>query len=354
MAQVPLMTPVVRVDTPSRATLPSPVQARFVRPTGSGPTPRERHGVTQTIDGEIRQLGTWVNDPVRDPLGLAFASLADALRRAGRLDEALSCVDGGLAKHPDFASAHLVRGRIADDRGDLQTARSAYERVLELDAHNRFAPAALRRIEEREANTAGPVLLASSPEQPGGSPRGVGPLQSSGPSQRSDLAETPEGTAQTPPTERSPAPLSAAEFAAMAGGQPSRPAEPAPGTRPPLATRTLAETYARQGLYEQAVEVLEQVLEGTPNDDELRARIAELRQGRGGATSSARPAPAGARLPGAEPPAAAVSDTEPLADAGPPIDPLMAAPDVADEPSVRDYFSRLQAFTPADRGQSDR
>ena len=46
---------------------------------------------------------------------------------------------------------------------------------------------------------------------------------------------------------------------------------------PAHVTRTMAELYVRQGLPERAIEVYEQLLERESDDDQLRARIAELR-----------------------------------------------------------------------------
>jgi tetratricopeptide (TPR) repeat protein len=264
---------------------------------------------------------------MRDPEGRVFASLADALRRAGRLDEALTCVDRGLEEVPEFASAHLVRGRIADDLGDLETARSAYERVLQLDAHNRFAAAALLRIDEREANRTLPV------EHPGESPS-----ESVAPELTSPVSTPPEPTRAEPtaaeltgaePTGAvdAPRPLNAAELEASGAADPDRleRAEAASSAaRLPLATRTLGETYARQGLYEQALEVLEQVLQGAPDDDDLRARVEELRV-QTGAAPAARETGAG----------------------------TAKTFEASDAPSVREYFGRLQSFTPSDRPEGE-
>ncbi|GMV05434.1 MAG: hypothetical protein AMXMBFR53_17130, partial [Gemmatimonadota bacterium] len=44
----------------------------------------------------------------------------------------------------------------------------------------------------------------------------------------------------------------------------------------PMVTRTMAELYARQGLTERALHVFRQLLDASPDDAQLRARVAEL------------------------------------------------------------------------------
>ena len=43
-----------------------------------------------------------------NPDGRYFAPLADAYRKAGRVDEAITVVTSGLNQHPDYLSAHIV------------------------------------------------------------------------------------------------------------------------------------------------------------------------------------------------------------------------------------------------------
>lgn len=74
-----------------------------------------------------------------DPAGLAFASLADAYRRAGEMDEAWALLTEGLEEHPDFATGHLVAARVLRDRGERAEAVERYGRVLRLDSQNREA-----------------------------------------------------------------------------------------------------------------------------------------------------------------------------------------------------------------------
>lgn len=101
--------------------------------------------MTPRLEQEIRDLRSrfWSE---RDPQGRGFVPLADALRRAQELDEALEVVADGLARHPDFASAHLVHGWVQRDRGEEEEAEAAFRRVLEMDPENARALYGLGQI----------------------------------------------------------------------------------------------------------------------------------------------------------------------------------------------------------------
>lgn len=94
--------------------------------------------MSEAVEQEIRTLRAhfWSE---RDPEGRAFAPLADAYRRKGDLDEAGSLVEDGLARLPEFTPGHLVAARIGRAQGDLEGARAALDRVLELDGQNVLA-----------------------------------------------------------------------------------------------------------------------------------------------------------------------------------------------------------------------
>ncbi|RMH22626.1 MAG: tetratricopeptide repeat protein, partial [Gemmatimonadetes bacterium] len=109
--------------------------------------------MTDSLEGEIRELEAALGS-ARDPDRRAFVSLADALRRAGDLERALQVVREGLAAHPDLASARVVEAWILEAQGDDGAAREAWYAVLDLDAGNRFALAALARGALADGDTA--------------------------------------------------------------------------------------------------------------------------------------------------------------------------------------------------------
>jgi tetratricopeptide (TPR) repeat protein len=80
-------------------------------------------------EDDIRSLSATL---ARNPGSLAYAELADALRRRGQCDEALGIALHGLARHPQHADGHDVLARIYADLGDLDRARVAWSRTLDL------------------------------------------------------------------------------------------------------------------------------------------------------------------------------------------------------------------------------
>ena len=70
------------------------------------------------------------------PHSRLFAPLADLLRQAGRWDDALEMLDDGLARHPDYISALVIKGRTLLDAGRMDQAREILSRVLEVDSEN--------------------------------------------------------------------------------------------------------------------------------------------------------------------------------------------------------------------------
>ena len=84
-----------------------------------------------------------------NPLGLTFAPLAEAYRKEGTVSDALELLEIGLALHPNYVPAHIVRGRCWIDRGSDGTAETAFNQVLDLDPENVIALKALADISER-------------------------------------------------------------------------------------------------------------------------------------------------------------------------------------------------------------
>lgn len=74
-----------------------------------------------------------------NPTGRNFAPLADAYRKAGELDRAIELCKGGLERHPDYISAHIVYGRCLIDKKDDLEAEQVFQKVLSLDPENIIA-----------------------------------------------------------------------------------------------------------------------------------------------------------------------------------------------------------------------
>jgi tetratricopeptide (TPR) repeat protein len=81
------------------------------------------------VADDIRTLSAAL---ARDPMSLQYLELAEALRRRGKLDEALQVASHGLGRHPGHADGYDALARIHSDKGDLAEARAAWEQVLVL------------------------------------------------------------------------------------------------------------------------------------------------------------------------------------------------------------------------------
>ncbi|HMJ59772.1 MAG TPA: tetratricopeptide repeat protein, partial [Gemmatimonadales bacterium] len=84
-----------------------------------------------------------------NPKGRNFAPLADAYRKAGELDSAITLCQSGLALHPDYISAHIVYGRCLIDMKNDTGAKEGFQKVLALDPENIIALKILGEIAER-------------------------------------------------------------------------------------------------------------------------------------------------------------------------------------------------------------
>jgi tetratricopeptide (TPR) repeat protein len=111
----------------------------------------------------------------KDPGSRLFAQLAEELRKAGELEEAIALSREGLLKHPAYPSARMTLGRALYDRKDFGGARTELEGVLKGAADNILAsrllaecleglgdlPAALERYRQTLAMAPGDRLIAS-------------------------------------------------------------------------------------------------------------------------------------------------------------------------------------------------
>jgi hypothetical protein len=84
-----------------------------------------------------------------NPQGLTFAPLAEAYRKSGDPQRAISALIPGLELHPDYIPASIVLGRCHLDLKDDAAAEQAFIHVLELDTENVIALKALADITER-------------------------------------------------------------------------------------------------------------------------------------------------------------------------------------------------------------
>ncbi len=97
-----------------------------------------------------------------NPHGLTFAPLAEAYRKNGALARALELLDTGLAQHPGYVPAHIVRGRCHLDSGERALAELDFLCVSELDPENAIALKALADLAEEEGRTSDAIRRLES------------------------------------------------------------------------------------------------------------------------------------------------------------------------------------------------
>jgi tetratricopeptide (TPR) repeat protein len=83
------------------------------------------------------------------PEGRVFTHLAEAYRKAGEPERAREVLEEGLERHGDYASAHVVLGRVLLDLGQMDRAEASFRRVLGLDGGNLVALRALGELAEQ-------------------------------------------------------------------------------------------------------------------------------------------------------------------------------------------------------------
>lgn len=104
----------------------------------------------------------------REPDSLRFAEYADRLRRVGKLEDARTVCNLGLARHPAYPTGHVIMGDILSDLGNPAEAEVEWRQALRLDpghplAHVRLGELHLSRGERDRAILAFEAALVYSP-----------------------------------------------------------------------------------------------------------------------------------------------------------------------------------------------
>jgi len=94
----------------------------------------------------------------KDPASIAFAQLAEELRRAGQLDESIAICRAGLAIHPEYLSARVTLGRALLEMNQLGDALAELEHVLVSAPENLAAIRGVAEIHHRRGDL-GDALL---------------------------------------------------------------------------------------------------------------------------------------------------------------------------------------------------
>src|SRR5438067_867044 len=84
-----------------------------------------------------------------DPKSRAFAPLAEALRKAGKTDEALKTVIEGLKAYPNLPGALVTHGRCLLALGKFAEAKVPLEKAVKLAPENISGWSALGDVHEK-------------------------------------------------------------------------------------------------------------------------------------------------------------------------------------------------------------
>jgi len=264
----------------------------------------------------------------KNPTSILFARLADAFLASGDAKRALEICRRGLRYRPSYVTGHVVMGKCHLATGRLEEARQEFQKALQLDADNLAAFWHLGRIDlqmgwedlalqnfrraslldpfgrelaeqiaallptcSEEAHSFQDEARPSGPLQPPLTDTKAGEENAAEPPHRADAApqsevvltqqQDEEAPDAEPKEERDLAVLVreiAKHNAAPGAGEVAQSQGAAQKRGDPIATFTLAELYATQGLVPRAIDVLEQVLACDPGNERVNARLQELRE----------------------------------------------------------------------------
>src|ERR1035438_2945116 len=199
---------------------------------------------------------------------LVFAPLADAYRKQGNLEEAYNICKKGLEKHPNYTSARVVLGRIYQAQGKKEQAATEFRKVLETDPENLMAHSLLGAIfvesgDHQSAIEEYQKILTLNP----------------------DDDETQEALKQA--IEKAAGEQKAPKQNPKETIAPEKKAV----TKETTATLTIADLYLKQGHFDKAIEVFQELLANDPQNLMLRQKLGEVveRQQKESAVDTAAP-----------------------------------------------------------------
>jgi predicted Zn-dependent protease len=134
--------------------------------------------ISQLMSGDARleELRRRVR---RDPASIAFAQLAEELRRAGQYLEAVDVCRTGLSNYPAYLSARVTLGRALISLDQIKEAQQELEHVRRSAPENLAAIRALADI-HRLAEESNAVLSAVAQSPAGDAPAATPPGSAAG------------------------------------------------------------------------------------------------------------------------------------------------------------------------------
>lgn len=210
---------------------------------------------------EANEIRRFEEQYAENPESFVFARLADAYRKAGNPARALEILETGLQRHPEYMSGHIVHARCLMDVERDEEAAAAWRRVLELDPQNLVALRQLAELSRAAGDRAAARVWAEKLLH-------VDPLNEDA---ARLVAETaPDDADVTPDTQAGDG---EGELASRVAGV--QPDDDEAFVDAGMLTETMADLYARQGLFEEAAEIYWELVKRHPADPKLREKLAE-------------------------------------------------------------------------------
>ena len=222
----------------------------------------------------------------QNPTSILFARLADGLLQQGEVARAIEVCRRGLRYRPSYPAGHVVMGKCYHAAGHYEEARLAFQTVLQLNADHLAArwylgkialqlgrdDLALKYFEQAQARDPFCPELIEQIRKLRGEEQDKGPESLDTPTDSEDREVVSEREIVTQDL------LGEDDEDDLDALVTSLKREPrSEGEAPIIATATLAELYASQGLIPEAIAVLEQVIAREPDNEHIIARLDELR-----------------------------------------------------------------------------
>jgi tetratricopeptide (TPR) repeat protein len=237
---------------------------------------KEEEKVEITLSPEIPKL---LDEWTANPNSKIFVKLAEEYRKSGLIDEALDVCKKGLEANPNYLSGNMVLAKIQFDQGEYQAALDEALKVASMQSDNIMAQNLLLELyiklgdkdnaiktcdvisfldpnnegvlnKKRELETKG--IVAEPVEEK------VVDEDAKAEDIQSVVAEEFEGTPTAVP--------GAEELLEAEDEEPQG----------DFTTNTVAELYIKQGFYEKGLNIYKELLQESPDEPELIAKVNEL------------------------------------------------------------------------------
>lgn len=188
------------------------------------------------LSPEIRELEAKYK---KDPNGKIFAPLAEAYRKNGMVEKAIAITLAGIKKYPNYMNGHIVLGKCYHDSQKYKEAIKEFEKVLELYPENMVALRKLGDIYKDLGQIGKAIEYYKQIIE-------IEPLNTSVRGLLDELRDDVERYE----TESTVA----------------------------MDTSTLADIYIKQGFYDKALQIYENILKTDPHNLDIQNKIDELKK----------------------------------------------------------------------------